>query len=62
MASISCILFWVFVPLLIASAVVAWALETDRERARRWRRSGLSQQKIADRLGRSRWQVRQLLA
>jgi hypothetical protein len=62
MASVSCILFWVLVPLLIALAVVAWALETDRERARRWSRSGLSQQKIADRLGRSRWQVRQLLA
>jgi len=62
MASISCLLFWVFVPLLIVLAVVAWALETDRERARRWRRSGLSQQRIAGRLGCSRWQVRQLLA
>ena len=62
MASISCLLFWVFVPVLIVLVVVAWALETDRERARRWRRSGLSQQRIAGRLGCSRWQVRQLLA
>jgi DNA-binding CsgD family transcriptional regulator len=62
MASISCILFWVFAPLLIVLAVIAWAAETDRERARRWKRSGLSQQRIAGRLGCSRWRVRQLLA
>jgi len=43
MASISCILFWAAVPLLIALAVVAWATETNRDRARRWRRQGLSQ-------------------
>jgi len=61
MASISCILFWAAVPLLIVLAVVAWFLETDRDRARRWHRSGVSQRRIADRLGRSRWQVRQLL-
>jgi DNA-binding CsgD family transcriptional regulator len=62
MISVSCILFWVFVPVLIVLVVVAWALETNRDRARRWRRQGLSQQRIADRLGCSRWQVRQLLA
>ena len=62
MASISCILFWVFVHLLIVLAVIAWTVETDRERARRWKRSGLSQQRIAGRLGCSRWRVRQLLA
>jgi hypothetical protein len=62
MASISCILFWAFVPVLIVLAVVAWALETDRKRARRWRCAGLSQQRIADRLGCSRWRVRQMLA
>jgi DNA-binding CsgD family transcriptional regulator len=50
------------VPVLIALAVVAWALETDRDRARRLRRSGISQQRIADRLGCSRWRVRQMLA
>ena len=62
MASISCILFWVFAPLLIVLAVIAWTAETDRERARRWKRSGLSQVAIAGRLGCSRWRVRQLLA
>jgi|LakMenEpi03Aug12_release.lakeMendotaPanAssembly.Ray.scaffolds.fasta_scaffold338360_2 DNA-binding CsgD family transcriptional regulator len=62
MASISCILFWAGVPLLIVLAVIAWFLETDRERARRWRRSGVSQREIARRLGCSRHRVVRLLA
>jgi DNA-binding CsgD family transcriptional regulator len=47
---------------LIVLAVIAWATETNRDRARRWRRQGLSQARIAERLGCSRWKVRQLLA
>jgi len=62
MTTIACALFWVLTPLLIVLAVIAWATETNRDRARRWRRQGLSQQRIADRLGCSRWKVRQLLA
>jgi DNA-binding CsgD family transcriptional regulator len=62
MTTISCALLWVLTPLLVVLVAIAWALETDRDRARRWRRSGLSQQRIADRLGCSRWRVRQLLA
>jgi DNA-binding CsgD family transcriptional regulator len=62
MATISCALLWVLTPLLIVLAVIAWATETNRDRARRWRRQGLSQQRIADRLGCSRWRARQLLA
>ena len=62
MTTISCALLWVLTPLLIVLAVIAWATETKRDRARRWRRQGLSQRKIADRLGCSRWKVRQLLA
>jgi DNA-binding CsgD family transcriptional regulator len=62
MTAISCALLWALTPLLIVLAVIAWATETKRDRARRWRRSGLSQQRIADRLGCSRWRVRQLLA
>ncbi|MEI6032440.1 MAG: hypothetical protein WCQ20_14950 [Synechococcaceae cyanobacterium ELA739] len=42
-------------------SVPAWAFESDQDRARRWRRAGLSQQRIADRLGCSRWRVRQML-
>jgi len=62
MTTISCALLWVLTPLLIVLAVIAWATETNRDRALRWRRQGLSQQRIADRLGCSRWKVRQLLA
>ena len=62
MTTISCALLWVLTPLLIILAVIAWATETKRDRARRWRRQGLSQQRIADRLGCSRWRARQLLA
>jgi DNA-binding CsgD family transcriptional regulator len=62
MATISCALLWVLTPLLIVLTVIAWATETNRDRARRWRRQGLSQARIADRLGCSRWRVRQLLA
>ena len=62
MTTIACALFWVLTPLLIVLAVLAWATETNRDRARRWKRQGLSQQRIADRLGCSRWKVRQLLA
>ena len=61
MTTIACALFWVLTPLLIVLAVIAWATETNRDRARRWRRQGLSQQRIAERLGCSRWRVRQLL-
>ena len=62
MTNISCALLWVLTPLLIVLAVIAWATETNRDRARRWRRQGLSQARIAERLGCSRWRVRQLLA
>ena len=53
---------WALALLLLPVLLLAWALETDRDRARRWRRAGLSQRRIADRLGCSRWKVRQLLA
>ena len=61
MTTITCALFWVLTPLLIVLAVIAWATETNRDRARRWRRQGPSQQRIAERLGCSRWRVRQML-
>ena len=62
MTPISCALLWALTPLLIVLVAIAWALETKRDRARRWRRQGLSQQRIAERLRCSRWKVRQLLA
>jgi DNA-binding CsgD family transcriptional regulator len=62
MATIPCALLWVLTPILIVLAVIAWATETNRDRARRWRRQGLSQARIAERLGCSRWRVRRMLA
>lgn len=46
----------------VAVGVLLWATEAPADRARRWHRSGLSQAKIADRLGVSRYQVRKMLA
>jgi len=48
--------------ILLPLIVLAWASESRQQRARRWRRAGLTQQAIADRLGCSRSTVRRLLA
>lgn len=47
--------------LLLPLLVLLWASESREQRARRWRRQGWSQQRIADRLGCSRTTVRRLL-
>ena len=57
----TCLAAWALALLLIPVLLLAWLLETDRDRARRFRRSGLSQQRIADQIGCSRWRVRRLL-
>lgn len=48
--------------LLLPALVLLWATESRQQRARRWRRDGLTQQAIADRLGCSRRTVGRLLA
>jgi AraC-like DNA-binding protein len=48
--------------LLLPALFLLWCLETRTDRARRWRRDGWTQQRIADRLGCSRTTVRRLLA
>ena len=48
--------------LLLPALIILWATESREQRARRWRRQGLTQQAIADRLGCSRTTVRRLLA
>jgi ABC-type spermidine/putrescine transport system permease subunit II len=48
--------------ILLPLIVLAWASESRQQRARRWRRAGLTQQAIADRLGCSRSTARRLLA
>ena len=48
--------------LLLPLLTLLWATESRQQRARRWRRDGWTQQRIADRLGCSRTTVRRLLA
>jgi len=48
--------------ILLPLVVLLWATESRKQRARRWRSYGWSQQAIADRLGCSRATVRRLLA
>lgn len=60
--SISCFFAWAAVLLLLPVLFLGWLTESQGERARRWRAAGLSQQRIAERLGCSRYRVRQLLA
>jgi DNA-binding CsgD family transcriptional regulator len=62
MTTLFFLLFWLIAPALIAGAVIAWALETQPERIRRWHQQGISQSAIAARLGISRHRVRAALA
>jgi predicted ArsR family transcriptional regulator len=55
------LLFWLIVPLLVAIALIDLATASPSRRARILRRSGFSQQAIANRLGVSRYKVRQYL-
>jgi CRP-like cAMP-binding protein len=59
--SLPCIAAWAVALLLLPVLILAWAAESREQRARRWRRQGLTQQGIADRLGVSRSTVRRLL-
>ena len=55
-------LLWVLlVPLVIAIGVILWLSETTPQRINRLRRSGWSQQRIADHLKISRYAVRRAL-
>jgi hypothetical protein len=56
------LLFWLIVPLLVAVALIDLATASPNRRAQLLRRTGLSQQAIADRLGVSRYRVRLYLA
>jgi hypothetical protein len=62
MTTIACGLFWLLAPLFILGAIVTWALETDRDRVRRWRQNGLSYAAIAKRSGLTVYRVRKLVA
>jgi DNA-binding CsgD family transcriptional regulator len=57
----TCFVVWTLALLLLPVLFIAWLLETPAERAQRMRSYGWSQQRIADRLGVSRYRVRKLL-
>lgn len=59
--SLPCIAAWAVALLLLPVLILLWASESREQRARRWRRQGLTQQAIADRLGVSRSTVRRIL-
>jgi hypothetical protein len=55
-------LFWLLLPLLLLVAVLDLLTMSPARRARLLRRAGLSQAAIGERMGLSRYRVRQLLA
>jgi len=57
MTTIATILALLLFPLIL----LLWLTESRQQRARRWRRDGWTQQRIADRLGCSRTTVRRLV-
>jgi hypothetical protein len=59
--SVTCLAAWVAAFVLLPILVLLWATESRQQRARRWRKDGLTQQRIADRLGCSRSTARRLL-
>ena len=59
--SVTCLAAWVAVIVFLPLVILFWATESRQQRARRWRKDGLTQQVIADRLGCSRSTVRRLL-
>lgn len=60
--SFTCFADWALALLLFPILILFWATESRQQRARRWRRDGWTQQRIADRLGCSRTTVRRMLA
>lgn len=57
-----CILATLLAILTIPLLVIYLVTETRPQRARRWRRAGMTQARIAERLGCSRTTVRRMLA
>ena len=57
----ACAIAWAVALLLLPLLILLWLTETRQQRARRWRRDGWTQQRIADRLGCSRSTVRRML-
>ena len=62
MTTLTCLAATLLALLTIPLLILYLATESRPQRARRWRRAGLTQQAIADRLGVSRTTVRRMLA
>ena len=62
MTTTATILAILLAALLLPILILFWLTESREQRARRWRRDGWTQQRIADRLGCSRSTVRRMLA
>jgi hypothetical protein len=63
MLTTTLLVIWkLLIPLLVVIAVIDWLTASDDRRILILRRTGLSQQQIADRLNISRYRVRQALA
>ena len=62
MTTLTCLAATLLALLTIPLLILYLATESRPQRARRWRRGGMTQQAIADRLGVSRTTVRRMLA
>lgn len=62
MTTVTCLAATLLALLTIPLLILYLVTESRPQRARRWRRAGLTQQAIADRLGVSRTTVRRMLA
>jgi DNA-binding NarL/FixJ family response regulator len=63
MLTATLLVIWkLLLPLLLVIAVIDWLTASDDRRVRILRRTGLTQQQIADRLNLSRYRVRKALA
>jgi DNA-binding CsgD family transcriptional regulator len=63
MLTTTLLVIWkLFLPLLLVIAVIDWLTASNDRRVRILRRTGLTQQQIADRLNLSRYRVRKALA
>ena len=62
MTTLTCLLATLLALLTVPLLILYLVTESRPQRARRWRRAGMTQQAIADRLGVSRTTVRRMLA
>lgn len=62
MTTVTCLLATLLAVITVPLLILYLVTESRPQRARRWRRAGLTQQAIAQRLGCSRSTVRRMLA